>query len=612
MDQLGQNLNRYYTDPDKLKQPSIYALRNLIDYYAEKNSLSLYLDLHAHASKRGCFIYGNVVDSFEDQVQNQMYCRLIAMNTPHFDYEGCLFSKDHMTRIDPGDGMTAEGSSRVFTFLAHKIIHSYTLECNYNTGRIGNDVPMPDGDLGQSRTPLAYRACEPTTNPEKYSPMSYENVGQACLIAMLDIRDINPCPRINKSRFRTLDRLRHATVADVKQLIEFRGQTLSDNSVTRKRQSVAAARDPRSHQTGSGAGGMTWRRCSVAPGIPAPADAQPASQNAGEGGGGNGGKPATGDAASIHSAVPIPPPAAAAAAATGGASKKGAASAAQRGRERLKPSSRQHSAEIANSKFKLARPEFAGNVSDSALEDKRQAGTKNALMISKKLIVATKFETSPEPGHMSPSHEKTDAVALAKSPLNFKSHDPTETVASPGLMHPAPRPLVLLLKGLGGSGIDKHSRNPSVQAVMHTNHATLRRGSKPYYSSDEDADSVTAAGGDSVNVVSEAEVTSTASEQGHVTYPLRASKKASSATRTDGIYKSQIQTIDKTDSDENFFIDKPSVSPPPYRSQTDSMDFEVYDAQSERERAIQHIAKLMGREDSVSSLISPVKIVPEN
>jgi len=39
--------------------------------------------------------------------------------------------RDHMKRIDPGDmekGLTAEGSGRVATYLAHRLIHSYTLE----------------------------------------------------------------------------------------------------------------------------------------------------------------------------------------------------------------------------------------------------------------------------------------------------------------------------------------------------------------------------------------------------------------------------------------------------------------------------------------------------
>lgn len=222
MDQLGQNLNRFYTDPDPQKQPSIFALKSIIDYYAAEGKLAMYLDLHAHASKRGCFIYGNVVDSFNDQVQNQLFCRLIALNTPHFDYEGCLFSKDHMTRIDPGDGMTAEGSSRVYSYLAHKLIHSYTLECNYNMGRICNEVALPEGDLGESCTHMAYRSWSATSPLEKYSPASYENVGQACVLALLDIRGQNPCPRIGRSRWRTLDRLRQAAVADVRALSEYR------------------------------------------------------------------------------------------------------------------------------------------------------------------------------------------------------------------------------------------------------------------------------------------------------------------------------------------------------------------------------------------------------
>jgi hypothetical protein len=113
MDQLGQNLNRYYQDPDPIKQPSIFAAKSLLDYYASSRRLALYLDFHAHASKRGCFIYGNVLETIEEQVQNQLFCRLIAMNSPHFEYDGCLFSKEHMSRIDPGDqeeGRTTEES----------------------------------------------------------------------------------------------------------------------------------------------------------------------------------------------------------------------------------------------------------------------------------------------------------------------------------------------------------------------------------------------------------------------------------------------------------------------------------------------------------------------
>lgn len=227
MDQLGQNLNRYYNKPDPLMQPAIFATKSLLDYHSQTSQLALYLDFHAHASKRGCFIYGNVLESIEDQVQNQLFCKLISMNTPHFDYEGCLFSKEHMFRIDPGDqakGLTAEGSGRVATYLAYGLVHSYTIECNYNTSRIGNEVsPMENDFAGPNVT-----ASSPfTTNPEKYTPNSYASVGRACVTALLDLRGHNPCSRIPKSKFKTLDRVRNAVLMEVRSRKEYFGKVMN-------------------------------------------------------------------------------------------------------------------------------------------------------------------------------------------------------------------------------------------------------------------------------------------------------------------------------------------------------------------------------------------------
>ena len=229
MDQHGQNLNRYYLDPNQTLQPSIFAAKHLIDYYAQSGKLALYLDLHAHAGKRGCFMYGNVMDSLEDQVQNQLFCRLIALNTPHFDYTGCLFSREHMTRIDRGDqssGLTAEGSGRVATYLAHNVIHSYTLECNYNSSKFGNEIPPCERDsLGVT---MLTPASAPTSTPGPYTPASYEGVGRACLISILDIRGHNPCSRLVKSKYRTLERFRLSVLNEVRVRKEYKGQSLKD------------------------------------------------------------------------------------------------------------------------------------------------------------------------------------------------------------------------------------------------------------------------------------------------------------------------------------------------------------------------------------------------
>lgn len=181
-------------------------------------------------------MYGNVMDSLEDQIQNQLYCSLIAMNTPHFDYEGCLFSKDHMRRIDPGDDMTAEGSGRVSTYLKHKFIHCYTLECNYNTGRVGNEIAKCDIMPCENRPLISVPF---TSSPEKYTPQTFADVGQACMIAMLDLRGHNEFSRIPLSKFKSLDRIRMTILSEVRQKPEYKGQTLRKKHGTKNRSTVS-------------------------------------------------------------------------------------------------------------------------------------------------------------------------------------------------------------------------------------------------------------------------------------------------------------------------------------------------------------------------------------
>ena len=235
-DQFGNNLNRHYINPDSTQHPSIYAVKHLQEYYARNKNIAMYLDLHAHASKRGCFIYGNVMDSFDHQVQNQLFCKLIAYNTAHFDYDGCLFSRDHMQRVDPGDrssGLTAEGSGRVSTFLSHKIIHSYTLECNYNCSKFQNEVVTLESNcFGAHVTkPSAY-----ATTSERYTPSIWEGVGRACMVSMLDLRGHNPCSRIPMTKVKTLERIRLAVMGEVRQKSDYK----SKNIPPRRRGSVSA------------------------------------------------------------------------------------------------------------------------------------------------------------------------------------------------------------------------------------------------------------------------------------------------------------------------------------------------------------------------------------
>ena len=92
------------------------------------------------------------------------------------------------------------------TYLSHGIIHSYTLECNYNTSRIGNDVAMPSADPKSSIPDCPVTATYDNA-PGKYVPSSYHSVGRACLISMLDIRGFNPCSRVPNTHFGDLKEL---------------------------------------------------------------------------------------------------------------------------------------------------------------------------------------------------------------------------------------------------------------------------------------------------------------------------------------------------------------------------------------------------------------------
>ncbi|ELU13284.1 hypothetical protein CAPTEDRAFT_146236 [Capitella teleta] len=176
--------------------------RSLLDIKPHESGIALYVDLHGHASKRGCFIYGNYFDTEENQADNMLFPKLISLNTAHFDFTGCNFTERNMYMKDKREGLSKEGAGRVAMYKALGIIRSYTLECNYNTGRIMNSIPQATGDGGRATPP-------PLAGfPPKYTQAHFEEVGKAMAIAGLDLTECNPWSRLTHSEFVSLHGLR--------------------------------------------------------------------------------------------------------------------------------------------------------------------------------------------------------------------------------------------------------------------------------------------------------------------------------------------------------------------------------------------------------------------
>ncbi|KAM9316913.1 cytosolic carboxypeptidase-like protein 5 [Gastrophryne carolinensis] len=168
----------------------------------QESGIAYYVDLHGHASKRGCFMYGNCLTDENDQVENMLYPKLISLNSAHFDFMGCNFSEKNMYAKDKRDGQSKEGSGRVAMHKATGIIRSYTLECNYNTGRCVNTIPAACHDSGRATPP------PPPAFPPKFTTDLFEQVGRAVAIAALDLEECNPWSRLIMSEYNSLANLR--------------------------------------------------------------------------------------------------------------------------------------------------------------------------------------------------------------------------------------------------------------------------------------------------------------------------------------------------------------------------------------------------------------------
>eukprot|EP01017_Pseudomicrothorax_dubius_P040566 TRINITY_DN6363_c0_g1_i3.p1 TRINITY_DN6363_c0_g1~~TRINITY_DN6363_c0_g1_i3.p1 ORF type:complete len:621 (+),score=109.23 TRINITY_DN6363_c0_g1_i3:58-1920(+) len=212
-DTYGLNLNRFYISPSLTEHPSIFASKEIILNLKAENRLLAYFDLHAHATKKGCFIFGNALE-FRSQIDCCLIPKLMSMNCAAFEYESCDFTERNMYAKDRGDGLSKEGSGRVALYKATNLNLFYTLECNYNMGRTTNVTVKParvDPDeerkhpeLVPSYETLMNMKSEMNYNTPFYVQKSFEEVGESIAVSILDMFELNPLSRVAASSFRNV------------------------------------------------------------------------------------------------------------------------------------------------------------------------------------------------------------------------------------------------------------------------------------------------------------------------------------------------------------------------------------------------------------------------
>jgi hypothetical protein len=222
VDQNGVNLNRCYIEPSRELHPSVFAVKSYFEFL--HGSIKYYFDLHAHASKRSCFLFGNSLE-FEKQIENQLLAKLIEINSGFFEYSECDFSERSMTAKDPKDHHSKEGSGRVALSKGFGIVHCYTVECSYyilrNLHPVAPNIHLKTGKrVTEIPTGDSYVCAV-------YNRNFFEDVGFSILFALLDIEKVNPISRLPLSPFRYIESAREWIKARILAHYRLIGRTVS-------------------------------------------------------------------------------------------------------------------------------------------------------------------------------------------------------------------------------------------------------------------------------------------------------------------------------------------------------------------------------------------------
>ena len=112
---------------------------------------------------------------------------------------------------DKKDGLSREGSGRVSIWKATGIPYSYTLECNYASGKrinqLAKKLNKQTGEIvsEDSVTDIFSNMYSDSPKAPPYTMEIFEDCGRAFCISLLDLIDKNPISRIPMTTYKNIE-----------------------------------------------------------------------------------------------------------------------------------------------------------------------------------------------------------------------------------------------------------------------------------------------------------------------------------------------------------------------------------------------------------------------
>lgn len=218
-DLFARDPNDIFNNPKFETEPPQYAVIELAKELGKNKRLWMFVDMHAHCSREGAFVFGTLGKEKEQRLDTRAFIRILDCYSKHFDFEGSTWNA---CNFEAPNGVAK--NAVMFHTHCH---HSYTLETSYHRGikdseryvrftvedlkkrwdirnqlkkaeAEGIDCKVADDDLLEKYFPkIRYN----------FVPEHFEEIGDALRHAILEVVGDHPNSKLKDTCFGSLEKL---------------------------------------------------------------------------------------------------------------------------------------------------------------------------------------------------------------------------------------------------------------------------------------------------------------------------------------------------------------------------------------------------------------------